>query len=129
VDDVVFDSSVLLTLLLGESGSDRVEALLRLRHAVMSTVNIVEVRTRLSDRSLTYSPHVEPVFSLLRRVEPFTEEQAFLASDLRTSTMHRGLSLGDRACLALAITLGAEVYTTDKAWNDLDVGCKIHLLR
>jgi ribonuclease VapC len=54
------------------------------------------------------------LLNLLARVEPFTESQAWMAADLRLATKHAGLSLGDRACLALALEIGAEVYTADR---------------
>jgi PIN domain nuclease of toxin-antitoxin system len=62
-------------------------------------------------------------------VEPFTFAQARVAGELTAKTKSAGLSLGDRACLALALELGAEVYTTDRAWARVDVGCKVNLLR
>jgi PIN domain nuclease of toxin-antitoxin system len=61
--------------------------------------------------------------------EPFTAAQAKLAGSLITQTRSRGLSLGDRACLALAITLDAPVYTADQSWTGLNVGCRIHVIR
>jgi PIN domain nuclease of toxin-antitoxin system len=62
-------------------------------------------------------------------VEPFTSEQARIAGDLITKTEKHGLSLGDRSCLALAITLKAPVYTTEQAWRNLKVGVPIHVIR
>jgi PIN domain nuclease of toxin-antitoxin system len=40
-----------------------------------------------------------------------------------------GLSLGDRACLALAIQRNATVYTTDRDWSKLSIGIKIEVIR
>jgi len=40
-----------------------------------------------------------------------------------------GLSLGDRACLALGLALKAPVYTADKSWKKLKVGARIHVIR
>jgi ribonuclease VapC len=40
-----------------------------------------------------------------------------------------GLSLGDRACLALALALGAPVYTSDKSWKKLNLGLRIQVIR
>ena len=62
-------------------------------------------------------------------VVPFDARQAIIASDLRPSTRHLGLSLGDRACLALANSLGAPVMTADRAWAALDVGISITVIR
>jgi ribonuclease VapC len=62
-------------------------------------------------------------------VEPFTAEQAKIAGDLVQLTSALGLSLGDRACLALAIVLNAAVYTTDRPWKKLKLGIPIHVIR
>jgi PIN domain nuclease of toxin-antitoxin system len=51
------------------------------------------------------------------------------AGQLRELTRRRGLSLGDRACLALAIRENAIAVTADRDWGDLDIGCKIELIR
>jgi ribonuclease VapC len=37
--------------------------------------------------------------------------------------------LGDRACLALGIVLKAPIYTADKAWKNLKLGVRIHVIR
>ena len=44
-------------------------------------------------------------------------------------TRARGLSFGDRACLALGLALRASVYTADKSWKGLRVGVRIHVVR
>jgi ribonuclease VapC len=96
---------------------------------VMSAVNFAEVWTKIHDLRLTGDPRIHSLFMLLSRVEPFTESQARLAADLRPATKHVGLSLGDRACIALALTIGGQVYTADRQWSQIDVGCSIHLIR
>jgi len=48
---------------------------------------------------------------------------------LRASTRRFGLSLGDRACLALAQQLQAPVLTTDRVWERLDIGVPIVVIR
>jgi PIN domain nuclease of toxin-antitoxin system len=62
-------------------------------------------------------------------INPFDERQARIAGNLRPLTKHKGLSLGDRACLALAIQQRATVLTVDKAWAEIDVGVKIEVVR
>lgn len=59
----------------------------------------------------------------------FDGDQALLAGQLRRQTRHRGLSLGDRACLALALTQKGTVYTTDRAWLSLELGLEIRITR
>jgi PIN domain nuclease of toxin-antitoxin system len=54
---------------------------------------------------------------------------ARIAAELILVTKPYGLSLGDRACLALAIDRNATVYTTDKVWKNLSLGIEIELIR
>jgi ribonuclease VapC len=97
--------------------------------AVVSAVNLTEFWTKVHESGLTYAPRTNALLGLLNRVEPFTESQARLAADLRSATRAAGLSLGDRACLALALEIGAEVYTTDHAWAHVNTGCSVHVVR
>ena len=61
--------------------------------------------------------------------QPLTVGQAMLAGLWRPATRLRSLSLGDRCCLALGLDLGAEVYTTDRAWAGLDLGVRVRVIR
>ena len=54
---------------------------------------------------------------------------AEMTGSLRAETRKSGLSLGDRACIALGVALGAEVYTSDRVWADLILPCTIKLIR
>lgn len=126
-DDVVLDSSAVLAFLLNEAGAD--EILRVIERAVLSAVNLAEIRTKLLDLGEKAQASGDIVLALIRRIEPFTEQDANDAAQLRTATREMGLSLGDRACLALGMQLGAEVYTADRAWSGLEVGCNIHLIR
>lgn len=126
--EVVLDASVLLAIFKGERFQQ--EVLSVLEGAVMSATNFAEVLTKLIDLGMPHtSPRVEAMLTLLDRIEPFTEAQAQVAADLRNETRHAGLSLADRACLALALEIDAEVYTADRPWSRVHVGCKIHLIR
>ncbi len=127
VAEAILDSSVILAILKGEAL--QVSVLDIVEGAVMSAVNLTEVLTRLSDLGMTASPKSDLLLGLLDRIEPFLEKQARTSAALRRETSHVGLSLGDRACLALALELGGEVYTTDRLWSGLRIGCPIHLLR
>jgi len=123
----ILDASVLLAILNNEPYEDFVLDVIE--GAVMGAVNQAEVWTKLHEFGLTDDPRVAVVFSLLSHIEPFTESQARLTGDLRPVTRHVGLSLGDRACLALAIESGAEVYTAEHKWASLKLPCKINLIR
>jgi ribonuclease VapC len=62
-------------------------------------------------------------------VVDFDVPQAKVAGDLRRLTRIQGLSLGDRACLALAQALGLPAMTADRAWAGLEVGIEIRTIR
>jgi ribonuclease VapC len=123
----VLDASALLALLNAEKGARIVQDLLP--EAVISTVNLAEVVTRLSAVGMPDSTIRETLSLLGLEIVDFTEDQAFLAGYLAARTHHIGLSLGDRACLALADLTNAPAITADRAWNGLDVGVEIHLIR
>ena len=62
-------------------------------------------------------------------LEPFSVSQAGIAGSLREPTMEFGLSLGDRACLALAIEKGERILTADRIWARLRLGVGIDVIR
>ena len=100
-----------------------------LKGSTMSSVNFAEVWTKLHQVELPEPRRVEAIFGLLHAIESFTPEHARMTAFLQASTKHAGLSLGDRACLALALQSNAEAITTDRAWAKIDVGCPIHIVR
>ena len=123
----VIDASVLLAVLFGEADDDRL--LLSLQNGHLGAVNMTEVLTRASDLGID-SKHAMGFLERLRlQTHVFDVGQAVAAADLRPATRHLGLSLGDRACLALAKSLGAPVITADRAWASLDVGIDITVIR
>jgi PIN domain nuclease of toxin-antitoxin system len=125
---VVLDASAVLALLNQEPGAQKLTPEL-LRDATASTVNLAEVQTKLVREGGDPEEAWELALAPISEAEPFTSEQAKVAGTLVRQTRPLGLSLGDRACLALAITLGAPVYTTDKDWKNLKLSVPIHILR
>lgn len=123
----VLDSSALLCLLNRERGSQRVTE--ALEGAVISAVNFAEAVGKLRERGLSDAEVREVHASLPLDVRPFTEVQAFAAGALRPLTRALGLSLGDRACLALALELGGVALTADRDWAKLDIGVEIEVVR
>jgi PIN domain nuclease of toxin-antitoxin system len=124
---IVFDSSAVLALLNNEPGSEVVRA--NLAEAAMSAVNTAEVFTRLA-RGGESAETIRNSVRLLN-IDVF-EFDAALAEDagmLVVNTGKAGLSLGDRACLALAARENLPVLTADRAWKGVDVGVPIQFIR
>lgn len=123
----VLDASAVLALLAREPGHERVEE--SLADAAICSVNFVEVGTRLIDSGLSVEEMTETTRLLGVQVIAFDEPLALAAAALRSKTRNAGLSLADRACLALALREDAVAITADKAWDRVDVGCAVEQLR
>lgn len=125
---IVLDASALLAILNQESGAERLTLEL-LSSATISTVNLAEVHGKLVSRGLRLEDAWEAALSPIQEAVPFTPEHARLVGDLVAQTSPLGLSLGDRACLALGLSLKAPVYTADRSWKTLKVGVRIQVIR
>ncbi|MGA2423365.1 MAG: type II toxin-antitoxin system VapC family toxin [Terriglobales bacterium] len=125
---IVLDASVVLALLNDEPGADKLTPEL-LSNSTCSTVNLAEVQTKLVSTGGDPDEAWEDTLSSIREALPFTDEHARIAGRLIAQTRALGLSLGDRACLALGLALKAPVYTADKSWKNLKLGVKIHVIR
>lgn len=123
----VLDASALLALLHSEPGGEIVEDLLAA--AVISSVNWSEVVQKALDRQADPEGMRQDIEALGLAILPFTTELAERTARLRQPTQHLGLSLGDRACLALAAELGLPAVTTDRVWKDLEVDVEIRAIR
>ena len=118
---VVLDASAVLAVLHGEPGGEEVER--RLEEggdARIGAVNLSEVVAKLAERGVPLVEVREAVGSLALAVVPFEEELAYLSGALRPETRGRGLSFGDRACVALARAEGAKALTMERSWEGLD---------
>ena len=125
---IVLDASALLAVLNREPGAEKLTPQL-LSAAISSTVNLAEVQSKLVSRGIKPDEAWEATISSIREAAVFTDEQAKIAGSLIAQTSVFGLSLGDRACLALGIALKAPVYTADRSWKNLKLGVRIHIVR
>ena len=128
MNKIVLDASAMLAVLNQELGSDKLTPEM-LNNAAGSVMNLAEVHTKLVSRGGDPDEAWEDALSAIQQAVPFDEEQARITGGLVAQTRALGLSLGDRACLALGLVLKAPVYTTDKSWKNLKVGVRIHVIR
>jgi len=124
----VLDASAFLAVIFREPGAEKLTVEI-LKDAVVSTVNLAEVQTKLIQKGYDPEEAWEDACMLREPPEQFTGDQAKIAGTLVNKTQSYGLSLGDRSCLALAIALKAPVYTTERLWRNLKLGIPIHVIR
>ncbi len=125
--DVVLDSSAILAVLFDEAGRDRVAAYLP--GALVSTVNLAEAITKLCEQNMSSIDAERAIAELHLTIVPFSASQARIVGDLRSATRSAGLSLGDRACIALGMERQAEILTTDRAWATIATPATISVIR
>ncbi|WP_342241906.1 PIN domain-containing protein [Inquilinus sp. OTU3971] len=125
----VIDASAILALLLDEPGAQKVEAVLA--DSVITTINLSEVVGYYARGGADEAGIRKMLNALTCERVLFDEELAYAAGMLVPRTRSAGLSLGDRACLALAHRLGVPAMTADRPWlafaHTIDV--RIELIR
>jgi ribonuclease VapC len=125
--EVVLDSSALLAFLWEETGTDVVADCIG--DAIISAVNFAETIGKLVSRGSSPETARSVVGIARPDIVDFDRELAEQAGILVSKTRRFGLSLGDRACLALAQRERLPVLTADRIWRDLDLGIEIRVIR
>ncbi|MDT8399489.1 MAG: type II toxin-antitoxin system VapC family toxin [Pseudomonadales bacterium] len=116
------DTSAVLAYLNREVGWQFVQEKLENSHCIFSAVNFIEVVSKLAQGRSPFLSRIGELMTLMGvELISLNSETAIQAGILISTTKSRGLSLGDRACLALAVEHGAEVLTSDLAWFALDL--------
>jgi PIN domain nuclease of toxin-antitoxin system len=124
---IALDASALLAFLFKEKGYERVIGILN--QACLSTVNLAEVIGRFVLDGHDAESVLQRLTAAPLEIVPFGQVDAALAASLLPRTRPLGLSLGDRACLALAIARRIPAVTADGSWLKLDLGIKIEVIR
>jgi ribonuclease VapC len=124
----VLDASALLVLLKGETGGDKVIAALK-EGAAISAINFSEVIAKLNESGMPKEAIHEALDSLELDIIEFDTQNAYEAGLLRSATKRLGLSLGDRACLALAQQLNLPAVTTDRVWEGVVQDVVVQVIR
>lgn len=124
----VLDSSTVLASFYGETGAASIDEIFR--ESVISTVNAAEVISKLVERGMPAGMARSALIDTGIEIVPFDLDQAEVTGGLRGKTRAHGLSLGDRACLALAKLIDGRAVTADRAWTAVeDLGVEIVLFR
>jgi ribonuclease VapC len=129
----VLDASALLAFLFQEPGAEKVTASL-VETCAISAINYAEALSKLSDHGQDVGQAAERMArqgltGTALVVFPVEESQAREIARLRERTRPAGLSLADRACLALANSLKLPVLTADRGWLSLDLGIDVRSIR
>lgn len=124
---IALDASAVLALLFQEPGAARVATLLD--QSCMSTVNLAEVIHRFARDGHDPSGVLRRLSRSPIELVPFLAEDAALVAMLARPTRELGLSLGDRACLALGLARRMPVCTADRAWLAVQLGVEIQVIR
>ena len=125
--NAVVDASAVLAVLNGELNAEKVKDIPV--GGLISATNFSEVLAKLVDIGLGDDAAISAFDALMLTVVPVDAGQAKHAGLLRRQTREHGLSLGDRACLALAASRGFPAVTADRVWAELDLGIEIRVTR
>ncbi|MDM7321911.1 MAG: type II toxin-antitoxin system VapC family toxin [Gammaproteobacteria bacterium] len=119
MSEFALDASAVLAYLNRETGWQRVESLLLDERCLLLSVNLTEVLSRLADWGVPLAEAEARLAGMGLNPISFDYPLASLAAQLRPPTRHLGLSLADRACLALAKARGIPAVTSDQHWQDI----------
>jgi PIN domain nuclease of toxin-antitoxin system len=123
---VVLDASALRALLLNEPGAEQVKS--ALDDAVVGVVNLAEVVSHYAKLGASREDIEVMLRPLSLSLAPVDTALSFEAGMLRTATLPRGLSLGDRYCLALAKREGAPAMTAERQWPPIAGACGVEVV-
>ena len=126
-NNVVLDSSALLAYYNDEPGWQQVETYQRC--SVISAVNAAEVISTLIRNGTQDRKAYAAVHQFVSEVMPYDDEQAYLTGKLITKGKQFGLSLGDRACISLALQQNLPVLTSDRIWQDAGFAVEVWVFR
>ncbi len=127
IAEVVLDASAVIALFEREKGFEKVAAVLT--RASMSAVNLAEAGSHLTNSGHTATESRTMLSGLNLQIVPFDQDQAIEVARLRPLTRSLGLSLSDRACLALARLLRLPAMTADRVWGKLHIGVQVTVIR
>ena len=129
MNKVVLDTSAVLAYLFQETGADMLTPVFEAASGLISSVNYAELVGKLIARGMPPAVIRETLTGLELEVVAYDETQAFLTGELRSVGKTAGLSLGDRACLALGTIMQLPVLTADRAWLGVPTQVEVRSIR
>jgi len=123
---IALDASALLAFLFAEKGHEQVAQ--QLDDACMSAVNLAEVASRFARDGHDPRALCRRIVDSPIEIVPFLAGDAEIAAVLAPITKDYGLSLGDRACLALAMSRQIDALTADAMWASLKLPVTVRLI-
>jgi PIN domain nuclease of toxin-antitoxin system len=126
---VVLDTSAVLAYLFNEVGADKVYPVLEAGSGIISSVNYAELVGKLIDQTMPLDVIREILFDLELEIAEYNEAQAFATGTLLTVSKAYGLSLGDRACLALGMVMKLPILTADRVWLNVPLSTEVRVIR
>ena len=127
MSEVVLDASALLALVQQERGADNVRPFMA--NATMSAVNLCETVQRLRRGGMPLELVTLALTPLVPWPVPFDQPMAYIAASIHEKTRGQGISFGDCACLALALSRNVPAVTAEQKWDRCDVGVQIIKIR
>jgi len=114
----LLDASALLAAIHDEHGGEQVQQ--KIEESAVCSINWSEVLQKLNSKGANTQEIAVALKTLGLEVIPFDEDDANITANLWPDTKALGLSLADRACLAMGKRLKITVITADRAWQGLD---------
>lgn len=125
---IVFDASALIALFAKEKGYELIKS--HMKDAVISSVNIAEVYKYCIEVQNLTKDETQTLIKLADiKIIDFDDEQALITAEIVNKTKQYGLSLADRACIALAIIKNTSIVTCDRIWQKVDIGVEFIMAR
>jgi PIN domain nuclease of toxin-antitoxin system len=125
--EAVLDASALVAFLRDEPGADKVAAVLT--RSCISTINLAETISKMIERGKPLQQVSYQIERLRIEIIPFDAAQARIVASLWKSTRTAGVSLGDRACLSLALQTSLPALTTERDWGKCGLDVEIVRIR
>jgi PIN domain nuclease of toxin-antitoxin system len=124
---IVLDASAILAVILKEPGAARVEA--AFDQAVVSAATLAEILSKTYQRGLDSEGSYRRIRNFGVSIVPVTTKQARIAAEISRAPRELDLSLGDRLCIALAISLSCELMTSDRGMSEFKAGIPVTRFR